>query len=107
VPYSTTLRMSRRLCVANCCFLQQSAIRHTQAPTEFFFPSRREIRGLPLRAAETRRDVKQASDANQRKAFLEGLDTDAIRAVEGAEAIIERIHVTGFWFSDPPPGWTF
>ena len=34
--------------------------------------------------------VKQASDSNQRKAFLEGLDTDAIRAVEGAEAIIYK-----------------
>jgi sterol 3beta-glucosyltransferase len=34
--------------------------------------------------------VKQASDSNQRKAFLEGLDTGAIRAVEGAEAIIYK-----------------
>ncbi len=34
--------------------------------------------------------VKQASDVNQRKAFLEGLDTDAIRAVEGADAIIYK-----------------
>jgi len=34
--------------------------------------------------------IKQASDSNQRKAFLEGLDTDAIRAVEGAEAIIYK-----------------
>ena len=34
--------------------------------------------------------LKQASDSNQRKAFLEGLDTDAIRAVEGAEAIIYK-----------------
>ncbi len=34
--------------------------------------------------------VKQASDSNRRKAFLEGLDTDAIRAVEGAEAIIYK-----------------
>ena len=34
--------------------------------------------------------VKQASDSNQRKVFLEGLDTDAIRAVEGAEAIIYK-----------------
>jgi UDP:flavonoid glycosyltransferase YjiC (YdhE family) len=34
--------------------------------------------------------VKQASDSNQRKAFLEGLDTDAIRAVEGADAIIYK-----------------
>ena len=34
--------------------------------------------------------VKQASDSNQRKAFLEGLDTDAIRAVQGADAIIYK-----------------
>ena len=34
--------------------------------------------------------VKQASDANQRKAFLQGLDTDAISAVEGADAIIYK-----------------
>jgi sterol 3beta-glucosyltransferase len=34
--------------------------------------------------------VKQASDSKQRKAFLDGLDTDAIRAVEGAEAIIYK-----------------
>ncbi len=34
--------------------------------------------------------VKQASDSNQRKAFLEGLDTGAMRAVEGAEAIIYK-----------------
>jgi sterol 3beta-glucosyltransferase len=34
--------------------------------------------------------IKQASDSNQRKAFLKGLDTDAIRAVEGAEAIIYK-----------------
>ena len=34
--------------------------------------------------------IKQASDSNQRKAFLEGLDTDAIRAVEGADAIIYK-----------------
>jgi sterol 3beta-glucosyltransferase len=34
--------------------------------------------------------VKQASDANQRKAFLDRLDTDAMRAVESAEAIIYK-----------------
>jgi UDP:flavonoid glycosyltransferase YjiC (YdhE family) len=34
--------------------------------------------------------VKQASDSKQRKAFLDGLDTDAMRAVEGAEAIIYK-----------------
>lgn len=34
--------------------------------------------------------VKQVSDKNQRKVFLDGLDTDAMRAVEGAEAIIYK-----------------
>ena len=34
--------------------------------------------------------VKQVSNKNQRKAFLDGLDTDAMRAVEGAEAIIYK-----------------
>ena len=34
--------------------------------------------------------IKQASDAKQRRAFLDGLDTDAMRAVEGAEAIIYK-----------------
>jgi sterol 3beta-glucosyltransferase len=34
--------------------------------------------------------VKQASDSKQRKAFLDGLDTDAMRAVEGAEAVIYK-----------------
>jgi sterol 3beta-glucosyltransferase len=34
--------------------------------------------------------VKQASDSKQRKAFFDGLDTDAIRAVEGADAIIYK-----------------
>ena len=34
--------------------------------------------------------IKQASDSKQRKAFLDGLDTDAMRAVEGAEAIIYK-----------------
>jgi sterol 3beta-glucosyltransferase len=34
--------------------------------------------------------VRQASDSKQRKAFLDGLDTDALRAVEGAEAIIYK-----------------
>ena len=34
--------------------------------------------------------IKQASDSNRRKAFLDGLDTDAINAVEGADAIIYK-----------------
>lgn len=34
--------------------------------------------------------IKQASDSKQRKAFLDGLDADAMRAVEGAEAIIYK-----------------
>jgi len=34
--------------------------------------------------------VRQASDSKKRKAFLDGLDTDAMRAVEGAEAIIYK-----------------
>ena len=34
--------------------------------------------------------VKQVSDKKQRKVFLDGLDTDAMRAVEGAEAIIYK-----------------
>ena len=34
--------------------------------------------------------IRQASDSKQRKAFLDGLDTDAMRAVEGAEAIIYK-----------------
>lgn len=34
--------------------------------------------------------VKQASDSKQRKVFLDGLDTDATRAAEGAEAIIYK-----------------
>jgi sterol 3beta-glucosyltransferase len=34
--------------------------------------------------------VKQASDAKQRRAFFDRLDTDAMRAVEGADAIIYK-----------------
>lgn len=34
--------------------------------------------------------IKQASDSKQRKAFLDRLDTDSLRAVEGAEAIIYK-----------------
>ena len=34
--------------------------------------------------------VKRALDSKQRKAFLDGLDTDAIRAIEGAEAIVYK-----------------
>jgi sterol 3beta-glucosyltransferase len=34
--------------------------------------------------------VRQASDRKQRKAFFDRLDTDALRAVEGAEAIIYK-----------------
>jgi sterol 3beta-glucosyltransferase len=34
--------------------------------------------------------MRQASDSKQRKAFMEGLDTDAMRAVESAEAIIYK-----------------
>ena len=34
--------------------------------------------------------IKQASDSKQRKAFFDRLDTDAMRAVEGAEAIIYK-----------------
>jgi sterol 3beta-glucosyltransferase len=34
--------------------------------------------------------IKQASDSRQRKAFFDGLDTEAMRAVEGAEAIIYK-----------------
>ena len=34
--------------------------------------------------------IKQASDSKQRKAFFDGLDTGAMRAVEGAEAVIYK-----------------
>jgi sterol 3beta-glucosyltransferase len=34
--------------------------------------------------------IKQASDTHQRKAFFEGLDTDTLRAVSGADAIIYK-----------------
>ncbi len=34
--------------------------------------------------------IKQASDSKQRNAFFDRLDTDALRAVEGAEAIIYK-----------------
>lgn len=34
--------------------------------------------------------IKQASDTQRRKAFFEGLDTDTLRAVSGAEAIIYK-----------------
>jgi sterol 3beta-glucosyltransferase len=34
--------------------------------------------------------IKQASESRQRKAFFDGLDTEAMRAVEGAEAIIYK-----------------
>jgi sterol 3beta-glucosyltransferase len=34
--------------------------------------------------------IRQAADSKQRRAFLDGLDTDAMRAVEGAEAIIYK-----------------
>ena len=34
--------------------------------------------------------IKQASDSKQRKAFFDRLDTDTLRAVEGAEAIIYK-----------------
>ena len=34
--------------------------------------------------------IKQASDSKQRKAFFDRLDTDTLRAVEGAEAVIYK-----------------
>jgi len=34
--------------------------------------------------------IKQASDSKKRKAFFDGLDTDAMRAVEGAEATLQK-----------------
>jgi len=46
-PNKTDSVGQRLLCVVNSWFWGKSAIRHTQAPTEFFFQSSREIPGHP------------------------------------------------------------